>query len=99
MKYTIVDVSSRFLQRPQKVKSREPAYSQVLNQNKSIDTGSTSRESVRRLWFMVFEVQRGREVWGRGYIRILIICESAVFIFRKIVVEMRKSDVRSWKKL
>jgi len=39
MKYTIVVVSSRFLQRPQKAKSREPAYSQVLNQNKSIDSG------------------------------------------------------------
>jgi len=63
----IVDVSSRFLQRPQQAKSREPAYSQVLNQNKSIDSESRSRESVRRLWFIVFEVQRRREIWGRGY--------------------------------
>jgi len=45
MKYTIVIVSSRFLQRPQIAKSREPAYSQVLNQNKLIDSGSRSRES------------------------------------------------------
>jgi len=29
MKYTIIIVSSRFLQRPQKAKSREPVYSQV----------------------------------------------------------------------
>ena len=45
MKYTIVIVSSRFLQLPQKAKSREPAYSLVLNQNKSIDSGSRPKES------------------------------------------------------
>jgi len=38
-------VSSRFLQRPQKAKSRETAYSHVLNQKKLIDSESRSRES------------------------------------------------------
>jgi len=58
MKNTIVIVSPRFLQRPQKAKSREPAYSQVLNQNNSIDSGSRSRESdVYGLW--CFEFREG----------------------------------------
>jgi len=70
MKSTVVIVNSRFLHRPQKPKSREPAYSQTLNQNISIDSGSRSRKSrihtVRRLWWRVFGVQWEREVWGRG---------------------------------
>jgi len=70
MKSTVVIINSRFLRRPQKPKSREPAYSQTLNQNISIDSGSRSRKScihtVRRLWWTVFRVQWGREVWGRG---------------------------------
>ena len=39
MNYAVVIVNSRFLQRPQKPKLREPAYSQTLNQNISIDSG------------------------------------------------------------
>ena len=47
---TIVTVSPRFLQRPQKAKSREPAYSRALNQKNSID-----RESdVYGLWCLEF---------------------------------------------
>src|SRR6218665_1200254 len=53
-----------------KAKSREPACSQVLNQNKIDRQQSKSRESgrqtVRQLWWMVFGVETGREVWGRG---------------------------------
>src|SRR6218665_1891106 len=54
---------------PTKAKSWEPAYSQALNQNKIIRQRSRSRESgrqaVRRLWWMVFGVETGREVRGR----------------------------------
>src|SRR6218665_3061023 len=63
----IVIVNSRFLERPQK--SQEPAYSQALNQNKIDRQRSRSRDSgrqrVRRLWWMVFGVETGREVRGR----------------------------------
>src|SRR6218665_2369892 len=49
---------------PTKAKSQEPAYSQALNQNKIDRQGSRSRESgrqtVRRLWWMVFGVETGR---------------------------------------
>jgi len=59
---------------PTKAKSREPAYSQALNQNKIDRQRSKSRESgrqtVRRLWWMVFGVETEREVWGRRWIRI-----------------------------
>src|SRR6218665_3174555 len=53
---------------PTKAKSQEPAYSQALNQNKIDRQRSRSRESgretVRRLWWMVFGVETGREEWG-----------------------------------
>src|SRR6218665_406372 len=53
---------------PTKVKSQEPAYSQALNQNKIDRQRSRSRESgrqtVRRLWWMVFGVETGRGSWG-----------------------------------
>src|SRR6218665_2174715 len=46
---------------PTKAKSQEPAYSQALNQNKFDRQRSRSRESgrqtVRRLWWMVFGVE------------------------------------------
>src|SRR6218665_3896206 len=59
---------------PTKAKSQEPAYSQALNQNK-IDrqrsrSGESGRQTVRRLWWMVFGVETGREVRGRRQIRI-----------------------------
>jgi len=42
---------------------REPAYSQALNQNKSKDMQRVKiqrvRQSIRRLWWMAFGVQRG----------------------------------------
>src|SRR6218665_1150569 len=45
---------------PTKAKSQEPAYSQALNQNKIDRQRSRSKESgrqtVRRLWWMVFGV-------------------------------------------
>ena len=44
MKNTIVIVSPRFLQRPQKAKSREPAYSQVLNQKSRTTVGTVGRD-------------------------------------------------------
>src|SRR6218665_1488985 len=53
---------------PTKAKSQEPAYSQALNQNKIVRQGSRSRESGRqtdrRLWWMVFGVETGREACG-----------------------------------
>ena len=49
---------------PTKTKSQEPAYSQALNQNKIDRQRSRSRESgrqtVRRLWWMVFGVETRR---------------------------------------
>src|SRR6218665_804240 len=49
---------------PTKAKSQEPAYSQALNENKIDRQRSRSRESgrqtVRRLWWMVFGVETGR---------------------------------------
>src|SRR6218665_36710 len=49
---------------PTKAKSQEPAYSEALNQNKIDRQRSRSRESgrqtVRRLWWMVFGVETGR---------------------------------------
>jgi len=65
---------------PVKAKSREPAYSQVLNQNK-IDRQRVKIQRVRQAGrqadrpsdgcdIMVFGVETRREVWGRGWIRI-----------------------------
>jgi len=42
---------------PTRAKSREPAYSQALNQKK-IDTQGV--KTVRRLWWMMFGVPTGR---------------------------------------
>src|SRR6218665_2419679 len=60
--------NARKVRAPTKAKSQEPAYSQALNQNKIDMQRSRSRESVRqtvkRLWWMVFGVETGREVWG-----------------------------------
>jgi len=42
--YRVVIVNSRFLQRPTKAKSREPAYSQALVQNKVDRQRVRSRE-------------------------------------------------------
>jgi len=68
-----------------KAKSRESAYSRALNQNKLIESRSRSREAgiqtVRRLWWMVFGVQRGSKVWGRGWIKVYDLLKSSVFSF------------------
>ena len=59
---------------PTKARSREPAYSQALIQNKidrqRVRSRELGRQTVRRLWWMVFGVETGREVGGRGQIRI-----------------------------
>ena len=51
---------------PTKARSRDPAYSQILTQNKIDRQGVRSRESgrqtLRRLWWMVFGIETGREV-------------------------------------
>jgi len=53
---------------PTKAKSYEPAYSQALDQN-NIDKQRVKikrgRQTVTRLWRMVFGVEVGRKVWGR----------------------------------
>ena len=75
MKYTILDLSSRFLQRPQNAESQEPAYLQVLNQNKSIDSGSRSKESDSQT--LVCGVWRYGEEDESGY----DLLKSSVFSF------------------
>src|SRR5688572_29440711 len=54
---------------PTKAKSRKPAYSQALNQNRIDRQRSKSRESgrqtVRRLRWMMLRVEMAREVRGR----------------------------------
>src|SRR6218665_2675892 len=54
---------------PTKAKSQEPAYSQALNQNKidrqRLRSRESGRQTVRRLWWMVFGVETGRKVRGR----------------------------------
>src|SRR6218665_710840 len=69
-RFVIVILNSiDFYRAPTKAKSQEPAYSQALNQNKIDRQRSISRESgrqtVRRLWWMVFGVETGRQVRGR----------------------------------
>jgi len=58
------------IQCPQK---REPAYSQALVQNKidrqPVRFRESGRQTVRWLWWMVFGVERWREVGKRGQIR------------------------------
>ena len=49
---------------PTKAKSREPAYSQALNQNR-IDRQGSRIQTVRRLRWMMFRVEMAREVRGR----------------------------------
>src|SRR6218665_125897 len=53
---------------PTKAKSQEAAYSQALNQNKIDRQRSrfkeSGRETVRRLWWIVFGVETGREACG-----------------------------------
>ena len=56
---------------PTKAKSQEPAYSQALNQNKidrqrSRNSRSrvSDRQTVRRLWWMVFGVETGEVGMG-----------------------------------
>ena len=51
---------------PTEAKFWEPAYLQALIQNKIDRQRVRSRESGRRLWWMVFEVETGREVARRG---------------------------------
>ena len=70
----IVIVNSIFLQRPQKAKSQEPAYSQALVQNKidrqRVRSRESGRQTVRWLRWMVFGVETWREVGRKGQIRI-----------------------------
>src|SRR6218665_652377 len=51
---------------PTKARSREPAYSQALIQNKidrqRVRSRESDRQTVRRLWGMMFGVETGREV-------------------------------------
>src|SRR6218665_2930873 len=52
---------------PTKAKLREPAHSQALFQNKIDRQRVKSRESARRLWWMVFVVETGRKAGRRGH--------------------------------
>src|SRR6218665_712399 len=71
----IVIVNSIFLQRPQNRGRGNQLIHRRLSKTKSIGSGSdpesqAGRQSVRRLWWMVFGVETWREVGGRGQIRI-----------------------------
>jgi len=56
---------------PTKARSREPACSQALVQNKidrqRVRSRESGRQTARRLWWMVFGVETGREVWRREW--------------------------------
>src|SRR6218665_2724748 len=60
---------------PTKARSREPAYSQALIQNKidrqRVRSRESGRQTVRRLWWVVFGVETGREAGRRGQIKIV----------------------------
>jgi len=62
-------VKSRFLQCPQKRSHGNQLIHRRLTRRKSIGRRKRSRESdrqtVRRLWWMVFGVEMGREAFGR----------------------------------
>jgi len=71
----IVIVNSRFLQCPQKRSHGNQLIHRHLSKEKSIGSGSdpesqAGRHTVRRLWWMVFGVETGREVGRREWIRI-----------------------------
>src|SRR6218665_2287640 len=55
---------------PTKAKSREPAYSQALVQNKidrqRVRSRESGRQTIRRLWWMVFGGETGWELGRRG---------------------------------
>src|SRR6218665_2631190 len=66
----IVIVNSRFLERPQKRSHRNQLIHRRLTKTKSIGIGQdpesqAGRQTVSRLWWMVFGVETGREVRGR----------------------------------
>ena len=71
----IVIVNSWFLERPQKRSRRNQLIHRHLTKTKSIGSGrdpdrESDRQTVRRLWWMVFGVETRREVWGWRWIRI-----------------------------
>ena len=53
---------------PPKAKSQEPVYSQALIQNiidrQRVRSRESGRQTVRRLWWMVFGVETEREAWA-----------------------------------
>ena len=59
---------------PTKAKSREPAYSQALNQNKidrqRVKSGESGRQIDGRLRWVMFRIEMTRDVMRRGGIRI-----------------------------
>ena len=71
----IVIVNSRFLERPQKRSRGNQLIHRRLTRTKSIGSGQNpesqaGRQTIRRLWWMVFGVETGWEVRGRGRARI-----------------------------
>ena len=67
---------------PTKARSREPAYSQLLTQNKidrqRVRSRESGRQTVRRLWWMVFGVAGG-SLFQRGWAA-MAMEQSASFI-------------------
>ena len=79
--YKLYIVISKFLQRSQKQSRGNQLIHSRLSWTKSIGSGSnpeSGRQTVRRLWWMVFGAETWREVGGRGQNQDRI-CWRAVF--------------------
>src|SRR6218665_868184 len=97
----IVIANSRFLERPQKRSRRNQLIHGRLTKTKLIGSGQdpesqAGRQTVRRLWWMVFGVETGREVRGSSDVRWKICPENFIFFWKISIKFFRKiSDVFS----
>jgi len=67
----MVIVNSRFLDIPQKRSRGDQLIHRHLTKTKSIGCGQNPESQASRLpWWIVFGIETGREVWGRGWIKI-----------------------------
>ena len=79
---------------PTKARSREPAYSQALIQNKidrqRVRPRESGRQTVRRLWWMLFGVETGRRQIRIGFV------EEQCFKFGVKERRVKEQGVRFW---
>ena len=78
-------VISIFLQRPQKRSRENQLIHRLLTRTKSIGSGQgpesqAGRQRVRRLWWMVFGIETGREVGWKEWIRIGFATEQCFYL-------------------